>query len=128
MLARWMSTTTRRSRTARTPPQTPNMPIPGDWSDWQRHMAQRKGPPALAGLFSMSQTLPLRWGLPLDTAGLVVDGLGSTPHGKKKAQALPNDEAANGWREKLAGHAADCPLALEALAWCHALPKLTESL
>ncbi len=100
------------------------------WSAWTKHLAKRDSPVALAKLLP-GKGSPLAWVLPDD------DDEGRTPQvlaeierlGLKSGRGAPAAQsAALGWLADAAGRRPDAGYALEALAWCHALPRLAASL
>ncbi|HUT92469.1 MAG TPA: hypothetical protein VMY37_23450 [Thermoguttaceae bacterium] len=100
------------------------------WSAWTKHLARREEPLPLSELLSVESS-PLTWGLPdgaedRGTAGLVeeIDRLGS----KGGVDEPSPERMVLGWLADAAGSSPDAGYALEALAWCHALPRLAKQL
>jgi hypothetical protein len=92
-----------------------------DWNAWKDHLARRKSVPTLEILFPGTPS-PLCWGLPRE----VFDALDSSLTQSKGYDSL-SEEAGSRWRQGKAGQEIDCAAAMEALAWCHALPALAQS-
>lgn len=93
-----------------------------DWKDWVKHLRKRKSPLPLAKLFP-GKTHPLTWALP---DGFIV-GDSMLAAATDGASPVRVDETM--LREWLGDEdAKDCGVdfALEALACCHALPRLAE--
>ncbi|NQT16115.1 MAG: hypothetical protein HQ582_25385 [Planctomycetes bacterium] len=100
------------------------------WSAWTRHLAKRNRPLSLSDLLP-GETSPLAWCLPdgAENDGVVdlIERLGrhdipGLPH------ELPPDQLAVAWLADAASAAGGPSYALEALAWCHALPRWVENL
>ena len=127
------------------------------WSAWQAYLAQRDHPRPLGELVC-SRTPPLAWALAeipgieeLDALRSRLAAIGCPPRGRRakrlvdqwlgQAKASPSGHTAGvaGGANRQApvspgGHAGpegprrDCHRVLEALAWCHALPGVCQSL
>jgi len=99
------------------------------WSAWRKHLAKRSWPLTLSELLPDS-TSPLAWALP--------DGVedGGTPELLEQVDLLcekgrpdgPPEPVVLAWLADAAGTARGAGYALEALAWCHALPRLAKRL
>lgn len=100
------------------------------WSAWAKHLAKREKPLPLCELLS-AESSPLTWGLPdgvedRGTAGLVEE---IARLGSKGGVDDPSPEPmVLGWLADASGSSPDAANALEALAWCHALPSLARRL
>jgi hypothetical protein len=111
------------------------------WSAWQAYLAQRDHPRPLGELLS-SRTPPLAWAL-AEIPGIkdveavrsrlaaILRAAGNDTSPKRKPAPQPSPSLAlragvDRPISSLQRH--DCGLALEALAWCHALPGLCQSL
>lgn len=81
------------------------------WTAWTDHLARRKRPIALVELWP-GESSPLVWALP---DGLKHDGAPAV---------LDREDVLLTWLADSAGSRPDVGYALEALAWCHALPRL----
>lgn len=98
------------------------------WTAWTKHLVKRSRPVALGKLLP-GRKRPLTWGLPdgAEQRGspaflAQVDRLGWKP-----CPGGPSpEEAVLAWLAEAAGTVFDVDYALEALAWCHALPRLAE--
>ncbi|MEA1950858.1 MAG: hypothetical protein U9N87_05705, partial [Planctomycetota bacterium] len=91
---------------------------------WAKHLRKRKNPLPLAKLLP-GKTHPLSWALPHDFAARA-----SVAEASDAAKFNPDDEEQiRQWLDCGAGEEEGAGLAhaLEALAWCHALPRLGES-
>ena len=101
------------------------------WKSWGRHLRQRKGRPTLAKLTDTRGAGALLWELPCppvdDETRDVLDQISSTATLSKAS----GDDAATivkAWLAERSHEAPDVALAIEALAWGHALPRLAAGL
>ena len=102
---------------------------PGQWNAWCKHLAKRKRPVAINRLIASTGVHPLCWALPpaapiQDAALWIEGGLGSRRSAKNWAQWAEGIES---WLRTAESRPADPALALECLAWCHALPELSST-
>jgi len=100
------------------------------WTAWTKHLRKRSRPLVLGKLLP-GRNGPLTWGLPdgAEQRGYraflaQVDRLGSKP----RPGGDSPEKAVLTWLAEAAGTDLDPGYALEALAWCHALPRLAEPL
>lgn len=97
------------------------------WKKWVAHLQERRRPVAIARLLRAEKS-PLLWGpsLPAETIALV-DRL----HQLAPAQRSPDASLAERlrpWLEEFPAGRPELPLAIESLAWAHALPRLASHL
>lgn len=106
-------------------------PSPERWEEWAKYLAKRSKPVPLAKLIAVKQATPLQWALPADvrdsdTEHLII----------RLRQLKARDVTGAGglaaeleqWLESADIRSASTRIAFEALAWCHALPLLANSL
>jgi hypothetical protein len=114
------------------PEESRKGPISGDhalaWSAWQAYLAQRDYPRPLGELLP-SRTPPLAWALAeipgiedLDAVRSRLTAIGCPPRGRRAERLVDQ------WLGQVEGSRRDCGRVLEALAWCHALPRVCQSL
>jgi hypothetical protein len=98
------------------------------WDVWARRLAERKHPLPLHKLLPRAETCPLAWsagpGTALATIQLLDWLCAVRPH--RHRSETPGDwpMIAEEWLDALATREATSDLALEAIAWGHALPRL----
>lgn len=96
------------------------------WKDWAKHLRKRTSPLTLAELLP-GKTHPLTWALPDDFASR--ECVAETSTGKAKLNPA-DEELIRQWLDCGEGEeeGSDLAHALESLAWCHALPRLAETI
>ncbi|MEO8495136.1 MAG: hypothetical protein ABI614_08700 [Planctomycetota bacterium] len=104
---------------------------PDRWDDWAKHLVDREKPVPLAKLIAVKQGSPLQWALPADVRNSAAEDL-IVRLGKFKprssADAVEIAAELEQWLESARVRQAAASFAFEALAWCHALPSLANSL
>ncbi|MDA1055603.1 MAG: hypothetical protein O3C40_34845 [Planctomycetota bacterium] len=104
---------------------------PDRWDEWATYLAQRTKPVPLAKLIAAKQASPLQWTLPADVRNSNTEDLLVRLQSLKSRTAADAGEIAaelEHWLESARVREASARFALEALAWCHALPVLANSL
>jgi len=99
------------------------------WSEWTRHLAGRPGPTAVEKLLPGRPAL--LWALPAEAAPKgTLDLLAGLERfaSKRSACGPAARKAAAEWLAEAAGAVPEPCWAIEAVAWCHALPALAEPL
>jgi len=96
------------------------------WNAWVEHLARRKWPAPLTEMLSIDES-PLLWALPealenCDTPERLVRIVQLSI--KDRGGSSSPQHMLSGWLADAAGSAADEGCALEALAWCHSMPRL----
>lgn len=104
---------------------------PDRWDDWTKYLDKRTKPVPLAKLIAVKQAAPLLWALPVDVRQTEAEDLIVRLQKLKLRGAAAAVEVAaelEQWLEAARVRGASASFALEALAWCHALPALANSL
>ena len=104
---------------------------PDRWDDWTQYLDKRTEPVPLAKLIAVKQASPLRWALPVDVRNSEAEDLIVRLHKLKPRNAADAVQIAaelEQWLEAARVRETSASFALEALAWCHALPALANSL
>ena len=119
------------SKSTRTKVRWQSMPESGEWEDWATHLASRRQPLELTSLLPHAASHPLKWALPdefeASEAAELVKQLTRLVSGRKFAAAQITSQLAQ-WRTRALSRELDSLLAWQALAWCHALPRLVQIL
>ncbi len=100
------------------------------WSAWTRHLAERDRPSSLVELLP-GKRWPLLWAPPHSVQDSSTPDLVSQIRGfgaKGPSDRPSPEKVALEWLAGAAGATPDAGYALEALAWCHALPPLAGTL
>ncbi len=105
---------------------------PGDWTEWTEHLLHKSARRSLLEEFSTSKrSSPLQWGLTTELSAdsiELLNALGRFSRRGKKGSSSKLTSALEAW----IGRGPDCPdrmgLALESIAWCHAMPNLASIL
>jgi hypothetical protein len=106
---------------------------PDRWDDWVKHLAKREKPVALAKLIAAKKATPLLWALPAsvrdtDAEELVVrlqEKRLRRVSGKGAKEFADIAGTLEQWLDTAQSRPASDAFAMEALAWCHALPALS---
>ena len=94
-----------------------------DWASWSSHLGSRKSPPAPEAVFSAAKRSALLWSVP-DGAREETLRLVEALDRPRRSTLTTLAEQIEPWLAKVASREAGVSLALESLAWCHALPEL----
>ncbi len=100
------------------------------WSAWTKHLARRGRPLPLSEILPGNRS-PLAWCLPDDVENDRFLGLGEQIErlcSEGRAEAATAEQQTLAWLADAAGSAPAAGYAMEALAWCHALPSLAGKL
>ena len=99
------------------------------WSAWRKHLTRRARPLPLSELLPAERS-PLAWSLPEELEasrlGEVLKQVEQVDTGTRSDGSA--ESAVPAWLSEAAGSALGAGYALEALAWCHALPQLAGKL
>ena len=99
-------------------------PIAADsWSKWSAHLAGRKSPPAPEAVFSAGRRPALLWSVPADLEEETLRLVETLDRPRRAALAALGQQMAP-WSAEAESRQPTVSLALECLAWCHALPEL----
>ena len=104
---------------------------PERWDEWTAHLARRKSPVPPAKLLPAKQGGALAWALPDSVRAAGSEELIARLHKLKptsRAQVKWVTTEVESWIEALDTRPADASLAIEAVAWAHALPVLSQVL
>jgi hypothetical protein len=104
---------------------------PDRWDEWTSYLSKRAKPVPLAKLIAVKQASPLLWALPPEVRNSDTEALVVRLQGIKSRKAADAGELAaelEQWLESVRVREASTRFAFEALAWCHALPKLASVL
>ncbi|MCA9119019.1 MAG: hypothetical protein H6822_17030 [Planctomycetaceae bacterium] len=104
---------------------------PDRWEDWTRYLAKRSKPIPLAKLIAIKQAKPLLWSLPGECQGSVTEDLLNRLQSlafRKPSDASEIAADLEQWLESARVREISASFALEALAWCNALPSLANLL
>jgi len=104
---------------------------PDRWDEWTNYLSQRTKPIPLAKLIAVKQASPLQWALPAEVRNSGTEALMArlqTLKSRQTADAVELAAELEQWLESARAREASPRFAFEALAWCHALPKLASVL
>ena len=105
--------------------------VPAAWEQWIAHLEARRRPGSLKQLLGAQRCQPLLWSWPHELLDSPSHRLAFAleklrPNSRRVNRRLVNDLEA--WLEETRSRSADKALALESLAWVHALPALSQIL
>lgn len=115
---------------AKTEKNSQQLPVPENWAGWCDHLKTRKKPKPLVKLIRHSNSV-LTW--PLEDAWhgsdseKLVRRLEQIAHGEKNSNGRLAQQLES-WLEDAADQDSGVPLAIESVAWAHALPYLSQTL
>lgn len=105
-------------------------PSPERWEEWVAHLGNRSTP-ALSDLLPVAERACLLWALPQEFKGTATEELImrlSRLSAKTRAAAARTATELEKWLDTLDARTAEPALGLEAIAWSHALPTLSQVL
>jgi hypothetical protein len=123
-----MSTTTRPSRSPRSPKLKAAAVTPSDWPKWQQHLRSRTNPQGWSALWPKLAGSPLRLGLEsLSPDAATLANLGTIERLPERPQSTATVLVElDTWRASLASSQATWQIGISALAWAQALPLLAQ--
>ena len=101
------------------------------WDDWVQHLVRRKKPVPLRKLLPQTGKSALSWSLPPNIAESTRDLLRRLDRLRPKKGAKPTkgwQERTQGWLQRARQDTASLDVALQSVAWAHALPILAPRL